>query len=177
MRFVEHWPLSIVPALSLLLLASTAWANGTGRWELISYAPGNGVAKQVALWLTGDGKLANPAPQSPWDGAATPLLSIQCLGAERVAFVNLNWEANVALASVTTRLDDGPSRAARWRLDLPGGVAILPLDKEAFVSELLGKRSLRLTLRFAGATPTTTTFQVAGLDLALAPLRDQCGWR
>ena len=83
----------------------------------------------------------------------------------------------MALASVTTRLDDGPSRTAKWRLDLPGGAAILPLDKKAFVSELLGKRSLRLTLRFAGATPTTTTFQVAGLDLALAPLRDQCGWR
>jgi type VI secretion system protein VasI len=45
-----------------------------------------------------------------------------------------------------------------------------------FVKRLLGGKRLLVEVAPFGASPVLAEFPVAGLDMAVAPLRQACGW-
>ena len=145
-----------------------------GRWELIDYdreRPTN--KRQIALWLSSDIWVDNPAPTSRYDGRGMPLLSIQCVDGEPEFFVNLNFMVPADAVAVTYRIDDGVAVDATWK---GWATAIAPSDGVAFVRSMLGRQKLSLRIAFAGSKPTSTVFEIARLDTALQALRPHCAW-
>jgi hypothetical protein len=118
-------------------------------------------------------RIKNPAPTNAYDAQGLPLLSIQCVDGRPEFFINLNIEVLTGSVAVTYRLDEGAAVHATWKSE---GIAMAPDDKTAFVHSLVGKRKLSLTITFPGAEPTSTAFEIAGLDDALQALRPHCAW-
>lgn len=168
---------AVLGALLLCCLATIAQAQGVpGRWELTDYDPTHLTGKsQIALWLEADQRILNPQPVDKYSVRALPLLSIQCESGQPDFFINLNFEAKIGPVDVSYSLDGAPPAAATWRVR-DSAVSIAPDDKVDFVRALLGKRRLDLTLTFPGAEPTSTSFEIAGIDAALDKLRPSCSW-
>jgi hypothetical protein len=162
-----------VLGLACLRCAATAQVT-VGRWELIDYDRAHATGKsQIALWLQGDRRVKNPAPANAYNAQGLPLLSIQCVEGRPEFFINLNFEVPSGVVAVASRLDQGADIGGTWNSE---GIAIAPDNQVAFVRSLLGKRELSLTLTFPGAEPTSTVFQIAGIDTALQALRPHCSW-
>jgi hypothetical protein len=161
-----------------MVAASIAFAAAAqvvaGRWELIDYDQDRPTNKsQIALWLSSDVWIDNPAPTSRYDVRGMPLLSIQCRDGQPVFYINPNFEVPAGAVAVTYRFDDGVAVDGTWKSD---GITIAPSDGVAFVRSMLGKQKLSLTITFAGAKPTGTVFEIARLDTALQALRPHCSW-
>jgi Type VI secretion system VasI, EvfG, VC_A0118 len=153
-------------------LAAAAQAIA-GRWELIDYNPKQAKKAQIALWLRSDVWVDNPAPTNPYDAKGMPLLSIQCQDGQPEFFINLNFEVPQGAVAVTYRLDEGEAMESAWMTE---SVSIRPSDHIALVRSMLGKNKLFLTISFPNAKPTSTVFEIAGLDKALQLLRPHCSW-
>lgn len=170
---------ALLGALVLCGMAAVAAAQVQGvpgRWELTDYDPTHQTGKsQIALWLEADQRILNPHPADKYHVRALPLLSIQCLEGQPEFFINLNFEAERGPVDVSYSLDGGPPMAATWQVR-DSTTSIAPDDKVDFVRSLSGKRRLDLTLTFAGADPTSTAFDIAGIDAALDKLRPNCRW-
>jgi hypothetical protein len=160
--------------LAVLLLTCfdlTASAVIAGRWDLVDYDDPK--HHQIGLWLLSGIRIKNPAPTNAYDAQGLPLLTIQCLDGRPEFFINLNFEVPTSLVAVTYRLDEGAAVDATWKSE---GITITTEDKVGFVRSLVGKRKLSLIITFPGATPTSTAFEITGLDVALPALRPRCSW-
>jgi len=168
---------ALAGALGALLLAAPAQGQGVpGRWEFSQFDPaGQTNSSESALWLEAEGRLLNPQPSDPHAVRVLPVLSIQCRNGEPDFFIRLNFEAPPGPVAVNTSLDGGDPVAATWQLR-DKATALAPDDKLAFVRAMLGKRWLDLTLTFAEAEPTSTRFEIAGIDAALEKLKPACPW-
>ena len=169
---------ALVGALGALLVSTLgAAAQGVpGRWELSQFDPaGQTNSSETALWLEAEGRLLNPQPSDPHAVRVLPVLSIQCRNGEPDFFIRLNFEAPPGPVAVSYGLDGGAPVAATWQLR-DNATALAPDDKVAFVRAMLGRSWLDLTLTFAEAEPTSTRFEIAGIDAALEKLKPACPW-
>jgi hypothetical protein len=168
---------ALLGALLLCCIARAAGAQDVpGRWELTDYDPTHQTGtSQIALWLQADQRILNPHPVDPHNVRALPLLSIQCQGGQSEFFINLNFEADRGPVDVSYSLDGGPAMDATWQVR-DSGVSVAPEDRVDFVRSLLGRRRLDLTLTVARAEPTSTGFDIAGIEAALEKLRPSCPW-
>ena len=155
--------------LVLALLASAVAARAA--WELQAWEHGS----DPALWTRGDAWLTNPDPNAyPLLRRGMALLSIQCRGKQRVAFLNHNFEVEPDRASVALEIDGRSVPGETWAGD--SGNTLEAPDPVAFVARLLGHERLRMVVTWPGTRPTATTFLIAGLDHAIEPLQKACGW-
>lgn len=149
--------------IAIIMLPTSAQA-----WDLV---PGH----DPALWSQSRTMLVNPDPHViPQLRQLHSALSVQCQKGRRLAFVNHNFEVEAKAAVVSTSLDNGSATTELWRDDT--GIALEPADPVRFVRRLRGHRSMRMTVTWPGAVPTSTEFDVAGLEKALMPLHRACGW-
>ncbi|HTZ81321.1 MAG TPA: type VI secretion system-associated protein TagO [Stellaceae bacterium] len=158
------------------VLAQAQQQELPGRWELTQFDP-SGVTgdSQSALWLEAEGRILNPEPSDPHAVRVLPVLSIQCRNATPDFFLKLNFEAPSGSVAVSYSLDGGPPMQATWQ-PRDDATALAPDDKVDFVRALEGKNRLDLTLTFPDAEPTSTSFDLTGIDAALAKLRPACTW-
>ena len=78
-------------------------------------------------------------------------------------------------ASVTVRLDKDPAREGVVRKSSDGKGLFFPEAQEGIVG-LLGHDSMLFRFTPFKSPPAMTTFDLDGLDEAVAPLRLSCGW-
>ena len=150
------------------LASATAMFPATQPWDLVGDI-------DPALWSHSRSALPNPDPNAnPLLRQAPALLSVQCQDGRRLAFVNHNFEVEAGSATVSTSLDDGPATTETWSADTD--IALRPPDVIVFVARLRGHQRLRMTVTWPGAAPTSTEFDVTGIEAALKPLHAACGW-
>ena len=140
----------------------------TQAWELVA-------GRDPALWSTSLTMLVNPDPNVIQALRHAPaLLSLQCDAGRKVVFVNHNFEVAAKSAIVSTSIDGGPTVTEPWRADT--SISLEPADMVGFVKRLRGHRDLQMTVLWPGAEPTSTRFDISGLEEALKPLHLACAW-
>lgn len=119
--------------------------------------------------------LVNPDPNAiPLLRRAPAALSLQCHNGGKLVFLNHNVEVAAKSAIVSTTLDGDSTVTEAWNADTT--ISLEPPDAVRFVTRLRGHRTLRMTVAWPGAGPTTTEFDISGVEEALQPLHSARGW-
>lgn len=112
-----------------------------------------------------------------WTRTVRPSLVVRCAGGNAEVFVFTESAAKIEPQTddhtVTFSFDDGDEMTERWP-DSTDHDALFAPDGAAFARRLAGARVLRFTFTPHNAPPARVTFQVAGLDGALASAARAC---
>ncbi|MCC7018122.1 MAG: hypothetical protein IT332_00110 [Ardenticatenales bacterium] len=77
--------------------------------------------------------------------------------------------------TVQIRLDDDPAQEITAR-EATESETLMFLDGQAFASSLLGRKKMVFGFTPFEAPPAVATFNLTGIDNAITPLREACGW-
>lgn len=107
---------------------------------------------------------------------ASPRLVLRCLDAELSVYVD--WENYVGGNSVpvAAAIDGGKAGRANWPVSVDGSRTYYPGPAAAFAKELLGGRTLVMSVSPYGGHRISATFDVADLAQASDALRSACRW-
>lgn len=107
---------------------------------------------------------------------ASPRLVLRCLDAELSVYVD--WENYVGGNSVpvAAAIDGGKAGRANWPVSVDGSRTYYPGAAAAFAKELLGGRTLVMSVSPYGGHRISATFDLADLAQASHALRSACRW-
>ena len=104
-----------------------------------------------------------------------PSLSIRCL--KNRTELHIGWPDFLGLQAVSVkwRLDDQPVVTERWNASGSGDGAFTnnPVDLS---KKMLGKKEFVISVAPYNKVASTVTFNLAGLEEAIKPLREVCKW-
>lgn len=142
---------------------------GTGKWRVTRKTSPIDDSKNVILAL--DAEETIPGMVAP----AQPTLIVRCKEGKTELYIA--WEVYLGLdeTEVLTRVDDAPASTETWDISTDNS-ATFRREPTSFIKHLLGHRRLLAQVTPYDANPALVTFELAGLDHAIAPLRQACGW-
>jgi hypothetical protein len=115
-----------------------------------------------------------------WMRTVRPALVVRCAGGSTEVFVFTQSAAKIEPRTddhtVTLSLDGAEAVTELWP-DSDDHDALFAPDGAAFARRLAAARTLGFGFTPHNAPPATVTFQVAGLDRALATAARECGWK
>jgi hypothetical protein len=115
-----------------------------------------------------------------WMRTVRPSLVVRCAGGRMEVFVFTQTAAKIEPRTedhtVTLRFDEAEAVTELWP-DSDDHDALFAPDGRAFARRLAGARTLRFGFTPHNAPPAIATFQVAGLERALATAGRDCGWK
>ena len=155
--------------------ASSSAPAARAKWstENVAQWVGNG-RRRFAVELQAENSVA------VWQRQVRPVLVVRCGARELEVFVFTNSAAKIEPRTddhtVRITLDDGPEVSERWP-DSADHDALFAPDGAAFARQLIGARTLQFGFTPHNASPVAAHFNVAGLDAALGPAANQCGWK
>ena len=119
-------------------------------------------------------------PVSGWPGKVyTPTLHVRCQERKTSVYIVFGMSPAVEYghkgATLQIRTDKDPVRSIRTSNSTDGEALFLP-DPVATVKAMFGKHELLVRFTPFNSNPQETSFSVAGLEGAIAPLRETCGW-
>lgn len=168
-------PTAVAPGGAAKPSTPTATPKPTGRWETSTSTSKVDDSKIVALSLTAE------SPVKGWLKVHTPDLMLRCQSKKTEVFIITGMAPNVEYgksdeATITLRFDKEP--AVKY-------IASESTDKEAlFVPNAIAlmRKMLthkRLLFQFVpfNSSPQETEFDLSGLDKAIVPLQEACGWK
>lgn len=104
-------------------------------------------------------------------------LVIRCRpGKETEAFINWGEYLGSDPPRVTTRLDDDEPKERTWNASTDSRSTFYPLDPIEFIESLFGRRRLVAQTTPFNEAPKTVVFTLAGVEEAVANVREACGW-
>jgi type VI secretion system protein VasI len=153
---------------------STAAERPSGSWRSSTDVSRFDDSKSVHLATTAR------EPVSGWPGKVhTPTLHVRCQERKTSVYIVFGMSPAVEYghmgATVQIRTDKDPVRSIRTSKSTDGEALFLP-DAVATVKALFGKQELLVRFTPFNSNPQETSFSVAGLEGAIAPLRETCGW-
>lgn len=101
-------------------------------------------------------------------------LFIRCRSGETSSFIT--WNRELAGAETLVRFDQAEAERQYWNLSTDSEATFQPGDGEAFVKRLMETRVLTVQVNPVDSRPLTAVFDLAGLEDAVDPLRESCGW-
>lgn len=115
-----------------------------------------------------------------WLARETPWLYIRCQSGETEVVVDVGMNSSVEAGrfnqhTVQVRLDDSPAREVVTNESTDGESLFFP-NGLSFAQEMLGHERMLFGFVPFNADPQSTTVDIAGIDAAIAPLREACGW-
>lgn len=139
-----------------------------GKWQRKIERNDKGEITKVTLRL--------PAASETGSIGGDPVtLILRCLGTE--TSVTINWQNYVGEngVPVTLRVDGGDVRKL-WRISADSSKTIYPGNAVKLIQSWSGTHELHARLNPYGGYAMTATFDLSGLEGALAPLRATCRW-
>ncbi len=154
--------------------ASTSLERTVGSWRSSTDVSRFDDSKSVHLSTTARETV------SGWPGKVhTPTLHVRCQERKTSVYIVFGMSPAVEYghmgATVQLRTDKDPVRSVRTSKSTDGEALFLP-DPVATVKSMFGKQELLVRFTPFNSNPQETSFSVAGLDAAVAPLRETCGW-
>jgi type VI secretion system protein VasI len=143
--------------------------TGSGKWNVSSEISPVDDSKTVVVSIEANELVGRSYRKS------SPTLVLRCKERKTVAYID--WEAYLGLdeTRVLTRIDDQPASRTSWSIstDRKASFHEQPI---AFIKSLLGHQRLVSEVTPYGENPVLVTFSIAGLNQAIGPLRETCGW-
>lgn len=111
-------------------------------------------------------------------GKVRPVMVVRCEDKNTAVIFNFARFIEQSRAEAAMRIDDGAVSAASLKMSASGKAFGFWRGDEAipFIKRLLGAKRLLVQVTPFGAGPVLAEFPIAGLDEALPPLRQACGW-
>jgi type VI secretion system VasI family protein len=97
-----------------------------------------------------------------------------CQGTTTVALIAWTEDLGSGRIQIETRAGDGPAATAPWLIADGKTTGLVPAVE--LVKSLLGETRLVVRAPTAGGGFTTGSFDITGVDAALADVRSGCGW-
>ena len=143
-----------------------------GKWKIEQRASGISGGTDVFMVV----KAVERIPGE--NGEVRPVLVVRCQDNNTAVIFNFARFIEQSRAEAALRIDDGAVMAASLKMSASGKAFGYWQGEEAipFVKRLLGGKRLLVEVAPFGARPVLAEFPVAGLDMAVAPLRQACGW-
>lgn len=143
-----------------------------GKWKVEQRASGISGGTDVFMVV----KAVERIPGE--NGEVRPVLVVRCQDNNTAVIFNFARFIEQSRAEAALRIDDGAIMAASLKMSASGKAFGYWQGEEAipFVKRLLGGKRLLVEVAPFGARPVLAEFPVEGLDKAVAPLREACGW-
>lgn len=105
-----------------------------------------------------------------------PQLYVRCKERKTEVFVVWGVYLGIGETDILHRLDNSPARTFEWSVSTDYKAAFYPASDIAFARELLQHDRPLLRVTPYGEKPVTATFDLAGLQNAIEPLKRACQW-
>lgn len=146
------------------------------------HAPGPTLAADDAgAWVVGEiesDPITDAAAATsilPAEGSSTIALIVRCRAPITEVFIG--WSDYLADNDrVTLRLDDEEPVERSWPMSTDSTATFYPGNGDTFAKTLLAHEVMVARVTPYNSGPLTATFQLAGIETALAPVREACGW-
>ena len=145
----------------------------SGRWSVSTKTSPIDDSTNVYMYVDADELI-----RDRYGNATRPSLWVRC--AENTTSLFINWGVYLGLDEtwMTHRIDDAKAVTSEWSVSTTnesvgrwrGGSSI------PFIKGLFDRRTLLAQITPYGESPVIVTFNVSGLEEAVQPLRDACGW-
>lgn len=147
-------------------------ATPAGKWKVEQRASGIGGGTDVFMVV----KAVERIPGE--NGEVRPVLVVRCQDNNTAVIFNFARFIEQSRAEAALRIDDGAVMGASLKMSASGKAFGFWQGEEAipFVKRLLGGKRLLVEVTPFGARPVLAEFPIAGLDQAVPPLREACGW-
>lgn len=147
--------------------ANPVVATGTGKWEIADQTNPIDDTRTVVLALVADqGK--------PRMGEAIALI-LRCQSKQ--VSVYIDWEDFLGSeAEVISRIGNQKAQTQNWSLSTDSKATFYPGDPVDFINALMQHNSFVAQVTPYSESPVTAVFDTTGLQNAIAPLRQTCGW-
>ncbi len=104
-----------------------------------------------------------------------PRLILRCRSSKTDAYIN--WDDYIAdRTRVTYRIGSQVARRTVWSTSTDNTVTFYPDDDVTFIQSLLAVDRFVARVVPDNEDPVTAVFNLAGLEVAVRPLRSVCGW-
>lgn len=140
---------------------------GVGKWQVSSKVNPIDDSKTETLILVAD------SGQSKW-GRPVALI-IRCKSNETELYINWNDYLGSS-ARVLTRIGSEDAVTKNWSLSTDKQATFYPRGIITFIKEMMGANKLVAQVTPYNESPVTAVFDTTGLENAIKPLRETCGW-
>lgn len=154
------------------LIAPETDEVATGDWKIEQRS--SGISDEADVYM-----VVHAVEKIPGDdGDVRPLLIVRCEENDTAVIFNFARFIEQSRADAAIRIDDGAVMTVRLKMSASGRAFGFWHGEEAvpFVKRLMDGRRLLVQVQPLGARPVVAEFAVAGLDTAVGPLREACGW-
>ncbi len=118
-------------------------------------------------------------PVETWlEGTVRPGLWLQCVRGKTSGFIYWGFIVGGGKKDVTYRIDSQEPKTATL-LASDDFVSLSSWDSTRvinFIKSIFGKKRLLVQVTPGSEGPVTATFNIRGIETAIQPLRDSCGW-
>ena len=105
------------------------------------------------------------------------MLIVRCARGETEVFVSWNdYLGSDSLVPVSVRVDDGSVTDDFWYASTDNTATFYPDDEITFINRLSWAQRLVLQTTPYNEGPTTAVFDLAGMENAIANVREACDW-
>lgn len=143
--------------------------NNTGKWVIETDLSPIDDSQRVFLNLYANERVGRNFASSK------PILFIRCENNKTELFIDWGGFVKMRRAEITTRTDKEPAVTVNWSMSTDGQASFAP-KPITLIKELAHKDSLLAQIIPYAESPYTVTFDIKGLDNAIAPVREACGW-
>ena len=103
------------------------------------------------------------------------MLLLRCLGKDTEVYINWNDYLGTK-AHVVTRVGQEQATRNEWSLSTTKQSTFYPGNDIAFIKKLLAAKRLVAQVTPYNESPITAIFDLTGIESAIVPLRETCGW-
>lgn len=104
-----------------------------------------------------------------------PTLVIRCQENQTTAYINWQTFISVTDTEITTRIDSDLAQSSLWSVSSNYKATLSP-KSIPFIKSMLNKESLIVRVTPFNDNSYTVKFDITGLDNAIKPVRETCGW-
>jgi len=145
---------------------------GNGAWHTSSETSPIDDSTNVFLSLASEDTI-----EGQFGGTVRPQLYVRCKEKKTELYVSWDVYLGIDETQVLHRLDDRPARTSTWNISTDNKATFCGGSDLAFVRELIKHEKLLLRVTPYGEKPVMANFALTGLENAVLPLQEACGWK
>lgn len=145
--------------------------NGKGKWVVTEKQSPVDDSVNVMLRLSSESPIRNNFGQS-----FTPLMTIDCSEKKTSLYIDWNSFLGSNEKDMLYRIDKQKAVTKAWNMSTDSKAVFYQGSPVKFIKSLMAGKSIYTQITPYQDSPVNATFDITGLESAIAPLRKACGW-